>query len=119
VPNDSELAQDLLVNQLEVPAAAVEILPRPVDNTAEEAEAIRALAERAGWTRLIVVTDRASTRRAGYAFRRVFGDRVKVMVTCNRDDPFDPGRWWAQRWSVRATFYEAPKLLAYWMGLRG
>jgi uncharacterized SAM-binding protein YcdF (DUF218 family) len=118
VPTDAEIGRDLLL-RLGVPPDAILILPQLVDNTAQEADAIASLAETGHWAALIVITDRSSTRRAGYAFRRVFGDRLKVLVTCNRQDPFDPNRWWAERWSFRATFYEAPKLLAYWMGLKG
>jgi uncharacterized SAM-binding protein YcdF (DUF218 family) len=108
LPSDAEIIGDLLVGRLGLPKTAVLVLPRPVDNTAHEAE---------GWTRVIVITDRPSTRRTGHAFRRVFGNRLDVVITCSRDDPFEPGRWWAGRWSVRATFHEVPKLLAYWAGL--
>lgn len=119
VPTNAELGRDLLITRLGVPAPAVVVLEQLVDNTAQEADAIRPRAESEGWRRLIVVTDLPSSRRVGYAFRRVFGTRLQVIVTANRDDPFDPNRWWRARWSVRATFYEAPKLFAYWMGLRG
>ncbi len=119
IPSESDIAYDVIVNQLHIPASAVIVLPQIVDNTAQEAEAahMKMAAER--WKKLIVVTDRASSRRAGYAFRRVLGNSAQVIMTCNRNDPYNPDRWWASRWSVRTTFYEAPKLLAYWMGLRG
>ena len=118
VPNDAEAMRDVLT-RLGVPADAVVILPRDVDNTAQEAEVVEPLATSAHWSSLIVVTDRASTRRAGYTFRREFGGRLTIMATRPRDDRFDPSRWWTTRWSFRSTFYEVPKLLAYWLGLRG
>ena len=117
LPSDADIIGDLLVSRLGLPKTDVLILPRPVDNTAQEAEALVPIAEAEEWTRVIVITDRPSTRRTGYAFRRVFGNRLEVVITCSRDDPFEPGRWWARRWSARATFYEVPKLLAYWAGL--
>jgi uncharacterized SAM-binding protein YcdF (DUF218 family) len=119
LPNDAEVSRDLLVTKLHVPAAAVIVLPDIVDNTAQEADAIKPVAEAEGWHQLIVITERTATRRAGFAFRRVLSPRVTVIVTSNRDDPYNPNRWWSARWSVRSTFYEAPKLLAYWLGLRG
>ena len=119
VPNDADMMRDLLVNRIGLPATAVVILPVVVDNTAQEAEAIRSMAQAERWTRLIVITDRASTRRAGFIFRRALGDGVQVMVTCNRNEGYVPGRWWATRLSFRSTFYEVPKLIVTWLGLRG
>jgi uncharacterized SAM-binding protein YcdF (DUF218 family) len=119
VPTDVEVARDLLVARLGVPAGAIMILPSPVDNTAQEAEAISSLAAAGHWTRIIVITARSASRRTGFAFRRVLGSAVQVIVTCSRDDDFEPAGWWRERWSFRETFYEAPKLVAYWLGLRG
>jgi uncharacterized SAM-binding protein YcdF (DUF218 family) len=119
IPSEAQIQYDVLVNQLRIPASAVIVLPQIVDNTAQEAEAAHAKMAAERWTKLIVVTDRSSSRRAGYAFRRVVGSDVQVIVTSSRNDPYNPGRWWRARWSVRMTFYEAPKLIAYWLGLRG
>jgi uncharacterized SAM-binding protein YcdF (DUF218 family) len=118
-PNEADIERSVLVDHFNVPASAVTILPGAMDNTAQEAEGVRQLAHVLHWSRLIVVTDRSSSRRVGYAFRRIFGDRLKIIVTCNRDDPYDPARWWVSRDSLRATMSEVPKLIAYWGGLRG
>ena len=119
VTTEVENARTLLVTRLGIPADAIAILPTEVDNTAQEADVMRGQVLANGWTRLIVVAGCASTRRAGYALRRVLGRTVSVIVRCSPFETFPPGRWWAARWSFRATFYEAPKLLAYWLGLRG
>jgi uncharacterized SAM-binding protein YcdF (DUF218 family) len=118
IPSEIEVAREVAL-QLEVPADAIVMIATPVDNTAQEVEAITSLIEEQRWTRLIVISDRASTRRVGYAFRRVFKNRVQIFVTCNHDDRYDPRRWWSTRASIRLTMYEAPKLLAYWAGLKG
>lgn len=117
VPSEVEIGRDVMVGQMGVPAAAVEILPGSVDNTAHEAAAIAERARASGWRTLIIVTSRPSTRRAGYAFERALGDDVRVVV---RDAPFDDFNgtwWWTDRAWFRATFYEFPKLVAYWLGL--
>jgi uncharacterized SAM-binding protein YcdF (DUF218 family) len=119
IPNPAEIARDIMVGHLQVPAAAVVILPNGVDNTAQEADAIRDLARQRQWRRLIVITDRASTRRAGFAFRRVFGAALNITMRAPRSDGYDPAHWWRTRQDVRQTFYETPKLIAYWLGLRG
>lgn len=118
IANEGDRSRDVLV-LLGVPHNIVTVVGTLADNTAQEVEAVKTLAESSGWRTMIVIGDRASTRRIGYSFRRVFGPRLKIIVTANRDDPFKPNRWWETRWSFRSTFYEAPKLLAYWMGLRG
>lgn len=117
VPTWADIGRTILVERLGVPAGAVEVLPEPVDNTAHEAEAIRDRVAREGWTRLIVITGRSATRRASFAFERVLDDRVQVIMRDARFDDYDPVWWWRSRGSARQTFYELPKLLAYWVGL--
>jgi uncharacterized SAM-binding protein YcdF (DUF218 family) len=119
VPGSAELGRDVMVRQLGLPASAVEVLPDDLDNTAQEAAAIRERAHLAGWHAVIVITDLASTRRAGYAFRRELGGALRVIVRAPRLDQFDGAHWWRTRSDFRTVFYEAPKLLAYWLGLRG
>jgi uncharacterized SAM-binding protein YcdF (DUF218 family) len=117
VPTEVQIGRDVMVGQLGVPAAAVEVLPGSVDNTAHEAEAIAARARAQGWHRIIIITSRPSTRRAGYAFERVLGDGVEVVVRDAPFDDFNPAWWWTNRAWFRATFYEFPKLVAYRLGL--
>ena len=119
VPTDGELMRDTLVGRLGVPADAVILIPDNVDNTAAEATLIRPVLERAGWHRLMVITDCATTRRARFAFRRAFGSAVAIAVRCSRYDPYDASHWWASRRDVRTTMMEFPKLVAYWLGLKG
>jgi uncharacterized SAM-binding protein YcdF (DUF218 family) len=119
LPTGGEAGHDLLVRQLGLPAAAVEVLPAEVDNTAQEAIAIRERVRAAGWHRIIVLTDLATTRRAGFAFRRELGSSVTVIVRASRLDGFKAARWWQSREGVRTVMYETPKLIVYWLGLRG
>lgn len=118
-PSPGELGRDVMVNHLAIPASAVELMTTDVDNTAQEAAAIRDIVAARHWRRIIVITDRASTRRAGFAMRRVLGSGVDVIMRGPRLDDFAPSAWWKTRASFRTVFYEAPKLLAYWMGLKG
>lgn len=119
VPSRAEIVRDILVTRLGLPASGVEALPDPVSSTAEEARAIAPRARAGRWSRLIVITDRASTRRAGLVFRRVLGPEVDVIAWCSRRDRYDPSQWWMSRAMLRPTFYEVPKLLACWLGLGG
>ncbi len=118
-PSEPELARDAM-EQMGVPAASVTLLPRPVDNTAQEAEAIHPLATAAGWRRIIVITSKYHTRRSGFAFRREFdGTGVQIIVRATRYDTATPDRWWTSRGDVRFVTSEFQKLLLYRLGLGG
>jgi uncharacterized SAM-binding protein YcdF (DUF218 family) len=119
VPTDAEIVRDTLVGRLGVPSEAVIVIPENVENTAAEADLIKPYSQQAGWHRLIVITDCATTRRAGFAFRRAFGSAMALTVRCSRYDPYHASRWWASRRDLKTTMSEFPKLLAYWFGLRG
>ncbi len=117
VPNSATNARAIMIDHMGVPASSVEALPSPVDNTAHEAEAILERVRRDGWSHIIVITSRSATRRAGYAFERVLGDEVRITMRDTRFDDFDAAWWWRSRPSFRQTFFEFPKLVAYWLGL--
>lgn len=119
LPTRAELARDVLVKHLGIPSSFIEPLTEPVGSTAEEAQLIAPRAASEHWSSVIVITDRASTRRAGFIFRKRLGPKVKVIAWSNRLDVYDPGRWWTNRPMVRSTFYELPKVLVYWLGLGG
>lgn len=116
-PAEVALIRDAMV-QLKVPADAIDILPLALDNTAQEAAAIREAAAAAGWKRLIVVTSVYHTRRTWFAFSREFrGTSVEVRVRYSRYDSAKPDRWWATRGDFRYVTSELQKLLAYRLGL--
>lgn len=117
VPTDADLGAQVMTESLGIPKEAVIVLTQPVDNTAAEAEAILQMAVQQRWSRLIVITSRSATRRAGYAFERVLPDSVTVVMRDTRYDDFDAAWWWRSRPWFRQTFYEFPKLIAYWVGL--
>ena len=119
VPTEGEVARDILVGRLNVPPTAVEVLPEIPDNTAQEAAMVLERVRASHWSRLIVITDCASTRRAAFIFRRTLGPDVAITARCARTDGYDPWLWWRSRSNFRETFYEFPKLVAYWCGLRG
>ncbi len=119
IPRPVDMQRQMIIDQAGLPPAAIEILPGEVDNTAQEAEAIAPLVFANKWRSLIVITDRSTTRRGGYAMRRALGPNVKIVMRASRYDLYTPGAWWSTRPMFRMTFYEFPKLVAYWFGLRG
>ena len=84
-----------------VPKDRIIRFPQDVDNTREEAQALRALVVEKNWHSVIVVTSNYHTRRARYIFERVFPDSIAVRVASARDGGFDPEHWWENRKSLK------------------
>jgi uncharacterized SAM-binding protein YcdF (DUF218 family) len=122
LPTDAEIARDAML-QLGVPADAIVILPGTLDNTAQEAAALRRFAADAGagptrLERIIVVTSKYHSRRTSFAFRREFdGTPVQLMVRASRFDDSEPARWWRHRADIRFVTQELQKLVLYRLGL--
>jgi uncharacterized SAM-binding protein YcdF (DUF218 family) len=118
-PREDELQRDALV-QSGLPPAAVISTGGYVDNTAQEANLLRAMVRTRGWRRIIVVTSKYHTRRATFAFRRgLEGTGAQVVMRASRYDSADPARWWRYRRDLRFGLSEWQKLLAYHLGLEG
>ncbi len=118
VPDPTEIARDAFV-AFGIPRDAIIIPPIPHDNTAHEAQTLTRLARERGWRRILVVTSRFHTRRAGFAFRRAMqGTGIEISVRSTRYDSSDPAHWWRSRENIRWVLSEGPKFLAYVLGLR-
>lgn len=116
IPSEGEVARDALL-QLGHAPASVRVLGF-ADNTAAEAALLRREATARGWSRVIVVTSKLHTRRAGFAMRReLAGTNVRVIVRASRYDDDDPARYWRKRRTIRAMLAEVPKMIAYLLGL--
>jgi uncharacterized SAM-binding protein YcdF (DUF218 family) len=116
-PSEPALVRDAMV-QMGVPRSAVLADPGDVDNTASEANLLRALVLARGWRRVIVVTSKYHVRRAGFAFRRGLAHTHAIPIMhASRYDASDPAHWWQHRTDVRFAGSEWEKLLLYWLGL--
>ena len=118
-PSTPELQHTALL-ALGVPASAVWAPGGWVDNTAQEANLLRTTAQSRRWKRLIVVTSKYHTRRAGFAVRRALATTgTEVVIRASRYDPSHPAAWWRSRGDVRFVGNEWVKLLLYRLGLEG
>lgn len=116
IPSEGDVARDALV-QLGLDPAQVRVLGF-ADNTAEEGQLLRREITTRGWSRVIVVTSKLHTRRAGFAVRRELeGTGVRVIVRASRYDDDDPAHYWRKRRTIRSMLSELPKLMAYVLGL--
>jgi len=116
-PSQVAVIRDAM-EQLGVPASAIVANDGYVDNTASEANLLRALVISHHWHRVIVVTSKYHVRRAGFAFRRgLDGTGARVLMRASRYDLSDPAHWWQIRADVRFGVSEWGKLVLYWLGL--
>jgi len=116
-PPESELLRNTLI-RLGVPASAIVMSDDSVDNTASEANLLRAMVIARHWHRVIIVTSKYHVRRAGFAFRRGLEHTgAAPIMRASRYDNSDPANWWRNRADVRFALSEWQKLLLYWLGL--
>ena len=104
--------------RLGIPDAAVVVPERLHDNTAQEAETLRALALARGWRRVILVSSKYHLRRVGMASRRALrGTSIEIVLHASRYDPATPARWWRHRSDLRQILWEVPKVIGYAAGV--
>lgn len=85
-----------------------------VFDTISEANAVAPVLRENGVDRLIVVTSKYHTRRAGHIWRyRVEGD-FEVFTAPARDDPYDPNGWWRSGRQIRWLLAEYGGWLFYY-----
>jgi len=117
LPFRADEARDAMI-KLGVPMDAIVVPPRIHDNTAQEAQTLRALAMEQRWHRVIVIAARYQARRARMAMRRELRDTgIDIDVRGTRYDVVNPDRWWTSRSDWRWVLNEGAKLLAYELGL--
>jgi uncharacterized SAM-binding protein YcdF (DUF218 family) len=102
-----------------LPADRILQAPGLVTTTAEEALAVRQLAQAQGWRSLIVVTDPFHTRRARMNFRHAFAD-TDILVTMRpvQGSWYTASTWWKSENGLRETWTEVLKLALYALGYR-
>ena len=116
IPSEGDVARNALV-RLGLEPDRVRVLGF-ADNTAQEGQLLRREATARRWSRVILVTSKLHTRRAGYAVRRELqGTAVRIIVRASRYDDDDPAHYWRKRRTLRTMLGELPKLVAYVLGL--
>jgi len=94
-----------------------EILPlsaEDVYDTVSEAEAVGRELVRKGLRRVIIITSKSHTRRAGYIWTAMFRDRLSICTVAAKTDPYDPKGWWKQGRQIRWVLAEYGAWVYYW-----
>lgn len=77
-----------------VPAKAIHVLDAPIANTAEELDVISAALKATGGQRIIIVTNKAHTRRVHILSDMYFGLRGELIAHAVPSDDFEASHWW-------------------------
>jgi len=100
-----------------VPAKAIHILDSPIINTADELDVISSTLQQKGVNSVIVVTDKAHTRRVRTLWSKYDASRGKAIVHGVPDDEFDPSAWWKNTESTHQVLHELLGMINLWAGL--
>lgn len=82
-----------VLEHLGVPSAAIQTLPTPVVNTADEVRCVAQAAAAAHFSKIILVTSKYHTRRVRILWH-MFGAGNIVAILRYDNDPSDPQHWW-------------------------
>jgi uncharacterized SAM-binding protein YcdF (DUF218 family) len=100
-----------------VPAKAIRVLETPIVNTGEELNAISAALKAKGGERVIIVTNKAHTRRVHILWAKYFGMRGQALVHGLPDDEYIADRWWKDPGSMAQVAHEVLGIVNAWGGL--
>lgn len=95
------------LNRGGVPATAVDRVDVDVDGTGADIAALAARVRERGYRRVVLLTARSHSRRAGWLLGRALPADVTILVRSPPDDPFDPAAWWRSRESTREVLMES------------
>jgi uncharacterized SAM-binding protein YcdF (DUF218 family) len=102
---------------LGVPKDAIHVLAMPIVNTADELNAIDSGMKETGDSSVIIVTNKAHTRRVHSLWDKYHLGDADVLVHGVTDDSFSPARWWKDPVSRGQAVHEFLGMLDLWAGL--
>ena len=100
-----------------VPAKAIHILDSQIINTSDELEVIGSALQQKNNASVIVVTNKAHTRRVHELWNRFDSARGKIIVHGIADDDFDPSAWWTRTADTHQVLHELLGMINVWAGL--
>ena len=100
-----------------VPAKAIRVLDAPIVNTTEELDVISATLKNKGGERVIVVTNKAHTRRVHILWNEYFASRGQLIVHAVSDDGFSAAHWWRNSGDLTQVTHEVLGIMNAWAGL--
>ena len=115
-PSEADFNYQVLRRQ-GVPAKAIHILDSPIINTQDELEVIGSALRQKNNASVIVVTNKAHTRRVRELWNRLNSPRGKIIVHAIVTDDFQPSAWWTRTDDTHQVIHELLGMINVWAGL--
>jgi len=115
-PSEADFNYRVLRHQ-GVPAKAIHVLDAPIINTQDELEAISSALQQRNCASVIVVTNKAHTRRVHELWSKLESARGKVIVHGIANDDFQPSAWWTRTGDTHQVVHEVLGMINVWAGL--
>ena len=114
-PTNAQLAEAIIAELgMEVETPVIPSLKGGATSTFDEAYDARTRAESEGWQHLILVTDAFHTRRALYAFKKIFQDsNIKIEAAAALNEVYSVEDWWRSDLGISAYLLEPIKFAVY------
>jgi uncharacterized SAM-binding protein YcdF (DUF218 family) len=100
-----------------VPAKDIHVLETSIVNTSDELDLISATLKARGGQKVIVVTNKAHTRRVHILWNKYFSSRGEVITRAVSDDQFEPTHWWRTSGSLAQVNHEVLGIMNAWAGM--
>lgn len=97
-----------------VPSSAIQLMETPVQNTKEEAEAVKVWAAKNHAQKILIPTDIWHTRRTHWIFQRTLGDKADITVVAVNPDEYTYDNWWQNEQGLIFFEVEVSKMIFYW-----
>ena len=115
-PGEADFNYQVLRRQ-GVPAKAIHVLDSPVINTSDELDVISSALQQKSGGSVIVVTNKAHTRRVHELWNRFDSARGKAIVHGISSDDFRPSAWWNSTEDTHQVIHEILGMINVWAGL--
>jgi uncharacterized SAM-binding protein YcdF (DUF218 family) len=115
-PSEADFNYQVLRRQ-GIPAKAIHILDSQIINTSDELEAISSALQRKNNASVIVVTNKAHTRRVHELWNKFDSASGKLIVHGLANDDFDPSSWWTHTEDAHQVIHELLGMINVWAGL--
>jgi uncharacterized SAM-binding protein YcdF (DUF218 family) len=115
-PGEADFNYQVLRRQ-GVPAKAIHVLDAPIINTSDELEVIGRTLQQKKNASVIVVTNKAHTRRVHELWNKFDSARGKIIVHAIANDDFQPSAWWTRTGDTHQVIHEILGMINVWAGL--
>jgi hypothetical protein len=93
------------------------VLDSPIINTQDELEAIGSALRQKNAAAVIVVTNKAHTRRVHELWNKLESSSGKIIVHAISKDDFQPSAWWTRTGDTHQVIHEVFGMINLWAGL--